>query len=60
MFYLMSALTSWLFIRLSRRWGRLLFAFRRQERRHGPSPGLRHKLNFIACLVLGVSLGTPS
>ncbi|XP_034231685.1 gustatory receptor 5a for trehalose-like [Thrips palmi] len=55
-FYTMAAINSWLFYRLGRRWwAALLRAFRVQDRRQGPCPGLRRKIFAISSLLLGVS-----
>ncbi|KAK3927242.1 Gustatory receptor for sugar taste 64f [Frankliniella fusca] len=55
MFYGLSAIASWLFLRFARYWGLLLRAFRAQERHHGPCPGLRRKLVSITGVLLGVA-----
>lgn len=58
-FYGMSAISSWLFFLLGRRWwATLLRAFRHQERLHGPSPGLRRQMTTVSSILLGVSFGT--
>ena len=56
-FYALSAVTSWLFVRLARHWQPLLRAFRFQERRHGACPGLRARLICISLTLFVVSFG---
>lgn len=56
-FYVLSAVTSWLFLRLARYWQVLLRAFRFQERRHGACLGLRARLRCISLTLFVVSFG---